>query len=421
MPKSPKAGTIVLLVILSGFLLGVLNLFLLRFEVGDSYPAYSSLRADPLGTKVLYESLENLEGMKVLRNYRRLSKLAQQDSATVFLFGAPGFLMNALSEEDARDFEAFVLDGGRLVLLLYPLKGLRPAREKDRDAAERETAGGNGQEKENAGNRPKKKQGDHSGADDEMRGRWVALSERWKIGMSRDEVSASSGRTVTAVPADGHGFRRPVSWHSWLWFKQAGAGWRTVYERDGKPVLIERTLGKGTIVLASDSYFVSNEAMLKERRPELLAWLVGGNGTVIFDETHLGIHEMPGVATLGRKYRLHGLFAGFLLLTMLFVWKNSVSLVPPRDDRRDRKDGARTGRDNLSGLADLLRRSIPRGNILAVCVEEWKKANRGAAAGYLEAIESVMDGEKRRPARERDPVRAYRAIHKLLSERKRTP
>ena len=39
---------------------GVIRLFQLRFEAGDVYPPYSSYRADPLGTRALYQSLENL-------------------------------------------------------------------------------------------------------------------------------------------------------------------------------------------------------------------------------------------------------------------------------------------------------------------------------------------------------------------------
>ena len=39
------------------FVAGLIQLFLLRFKAGDVYPAYSSLRSDPLGTQVLFESL----------------------------------------------------------------------------------------------------------------------------------------------------------------------------------------------------------------------------------------------------------------------------------------------------------------------------------------------------------------------------
>jgi hypothetical protein len=39
------------------------ELFELRFERGDVYPAYSSLRADPLGAMAFYESLEKIPGL----------------------------------------------------------------------------------------------------------------------------------------------------------------------------------------------------------------------------------------------------------------------------------------------------------------------------------------------------------------------
>ena len=35
------------------FVFGLVRLFELRFEVGDVYPAYSSLRSDPLGAMAL--------------------------------------------------------------------------------------------------------------------------------------------------------------------------------------------------------------------------------------------------------------------------------------------------------------------------------------------------------------------------------
>jgi len=57
------------------FLIGVVNLFLLRFEAGDVYPPYSSLRSDPLGTRALYESLENLDNITAKRNYLPMSKI----------------------------------------------------------------------------------------------------------------------------------------------------------------------------------------------------------------------------------------------------------------------------------------------------------------------------------------------------------
>ena len=74
-PKTNTIRSVLLVLLLIAFLLGVGHLFVLRFQTGDVYPAYSSLRSDPLGTRVLYESLENLGDITLQRNYRLLHSL----------------------------------------------------------------------------------------------------------------------------------------------------------------------------------------------------------------------------------------------------------------------------------------------------------------------------------------------------------
>jgi hypothetical protein len=60
LPKTSTIRSVLLALLLIAFLSGVGHLFVLRFQTGDVYPAYSSLRSDPLGARVFYESLENL-------------------------------------------------------------------------------------------------------------------------------------------------------------------------------------------------------------------------------------------------------------------------------------------------------------------------------------------------------------------------
>src|SRR5438128_12629061 len=57
------------------FLVGIVDLFLLRFAAGDVYPPYSSLRADPYGTRAVYESLEKIPGATVVRHLKPLNLL----------------------------------------------------------------------------------------------------------------------------------------------------------------------------------------------------------------------------------------------------------------------------------------------------------------------------------------------------------
>ena len=197
--------------------------------------------------------------------------------------------------------------------------------------------------------------------------------------------------------------------------------WRTVYKRDGKPVVVERSIGKGTIVLSALSYFVSNEAMRNERHTGLLLWLVGNRERVIFDELHHGIMKSRGVATLARKYRLHWLGAGLLLLAALFVWKNSVSLVPADSTACGASaEPVAAGKDSASGLVNLLRRNIRRSDMLKTCVDEYK-ASVGRVDGRtqrkLDQLDQLLKEEELRPRRERDNTKVYNAICKILNER----
>jgi len=197
--------------------------------------------------------------------------------------------------------------------------------------------------------------------------------------------------------------------------------WRTVYERDGKAVMVERSIGDGTIVLSALSYFVSNEAMRDERHPELLLWVVGDEKRVVFDELHHGIMEQHGIATLARKYRLHWLGAGLLVLAGLFVWKNGVSLVPADSGTHVTLGGpVAEGKGSASGLVNLLRRNIAGETVLRTCVDEYEKsAGRcdGKMREKLERVAAILEGEQKQSARRRDNTRTYNEICRILNEK----
>src|SRR3954471_1262081 len=67
---SKRLSILILLLVVAGFGYGLKLLFEARFEAGDIYPEYSSLRSDPLGSKALYESLG--EATKTERNYKEI-------------------------------------------------------------------------------------------------------------------------------------------------------------------------------------------------------------------------------------------------------------------------------------------------------------------------------------------------------------
>ena len=132
--------------------------------------------------------------------------------------------------------------------------------------------------------------------------------------------------------------------------------------------------------------------------------------------------EEPGIAALVRKYRLHGVVTGLVLLAGLFVWKNAVSFVPVYgEDQAEVSGDAVTGKDSAAGFVNLLRRSISSSQIVPVCFAEWKRARapgRVELDKKMEQAAAVIAEELARQARERNAVECYRKISRIVSARK---
>ncbi len=231
----------------------------------------------------------------------------------------------------------------------------------------------------------------------------------------RDQEARVPDFSVTAEPA-AEGLEPSLPWHSELFFAEVKPPWKTLYSMHRKAVLIERPWGSGSIVLASDSYFLSNEGLHgSDRAPKLLAHLLGSPRTIVFDEEHLGVTDQAGISTLAKKYRLHGLVAGLLLIAALFIWQNIVRFVPPQAQAIE-TDALVTGRGSSEGFLVLLRRSIPAGQLLATCVAEWRRMF-GQDARALERLNAAAPPQPpRKPA---EIVEAYGAMARAVSSQQK--
>ena len=101
-----------------------------RLGSGDIYPEYSSLRADPLGTKAFYESIDRLPGRNVNRHLHPLTRLRGSRDVTVLVLGTP-----SLAAVDAGFFEhleRIARTGGRVVLAINATDSHDAMREEDR-------------------------------------------------------------------------------------------------------------------------------------------------------------------------------------------------------------------------------------------------------------------------------------------------
>lgn len=412
-----RVSWIALIVVAAGFAWGIGALFLWRFESGDVYPEYSSLRADPLGTMAFYESLGTLPGISVERDFQSDNRLPDGQHTTYLHLAAHSYEWVWQSSDLFKEIENFAVSGGRLVITFYPEPTL-PTGYSDFDYTTNRWYPVPGLKTNKMSRVPPVQRLRRSGDEDEG---MVAMETRWGVGMRH--VPLTDGYNGAYLPetvrlrasAD---LPDSLEWHSGLIFTNLSKAWRVIYTRGTNPVVIERAFGAGRVVMATDSYFVSNEAVQRDRHADLLAWAVGPSRRVIFDEAHFGIVDSSGVAVLMRKYRLYGVAAGLVLLAILFIWKNSTSLVPPPRDEAAPDHVA--GRDAAAGFVNLLRRNIATRDILSTCFTEWTRSLTHSGSYTLSAVDraqTVMEAENARSASARDPVRAYREICAALKNK----
>ena len=399
---------------LAAFAFGLVELFELRFETGDVYPEYSSLRADPLGTMALYESLGQIPGITTRRDFSTANRLPEEPRTVYLHVAAERDEFDWVPPELFHELKNFLARGDRLVIAYFPQtekNSFRLFEAETKTNTDQTITGKTNSYKPAPGKSVKPKKLTAHGETD------ISLPDEWDFhlgfrtlfpqGQSYEPVRVEN-QTELPLPAK-------LEWHSGMIFTNCAPQWKTIYARGTNAVVLERQFGKGTVVLASDSYFVSNEAMSKDRHADMLAWLIGPNKNVVFDEAHLGTTDSSGVAKLMWKYHLQALMAGLLLLAGLYIWKNSSSLVPASADNRPNKIIA--GKDAASGFVNLLRRNIAPRDLLVTGFAEWKKSHvTGGAisAARRQAAEQILQAENALPEKDRRPLAAYQKITETL-------
>jgi hypothetical protein len=239
--KAAAGATAVVLAL--AFIVGVYALFRLRVDAADAYPPYSTMRADPLGAKALYESLALQSGLTVTRNMRPLSNLGGHDT-TLFLLGVDEwFADSTLNHQMTPDIDRMARSGGRLVIAFVPR---RPRLESEVEM-ERQLVGD--------------KIGNKKGVETKH---VPTLFE--KLGVS----------PVTEIE------KRRTDWspdpprYTALWFDKLAPEWAVQKTYRNHPVWIERPWLNGSVVLVADSWMLSNEAFARMSRmpPQLHNWWV---------------------------------------------------------------------------------------------------------------------------------------------------
>ena len=403
-----------LLIVLLGLLGGVSWLIHLRFATGQAYPDGSSLRADPVGAKVLFDSYDALGGVFVVRNFTPFAEVeALPAGATLLMLNMPGRSLYQLAMHDS--IERFVSSGGRLVVALNPdhIAYQYVEEEADEDVSDEEP------EQTDASVEEKEEEAEQKS----MFARRAEASQQrfWaEIALLHGAHEGGDAQCTDETL----GLPMSLPWREGGVLDELGEDWVALYKIEEEVVVAQRDLGRGSIVLLTDDYLFSNEALLKHRYSDLLTWVLGEGRTVIFDETHLGVSESTGVAILMRRYRLGGFCLGCVILMALVVWRG-VSPLLPAHAGRTKGNIILAEHSTEAGLSDLVRRSVSAVDLPREAFRQWKQSfirNAADEAHYakeLGEVHELLAEYTELPKRKRKPAELHLNIQTIINRKKR--
>ncbi|MGA1796783.1 MAG: DUF4350 domain-containing protein [bacterium] len=371
---------IILILLVLFFLVSASSIMHRRMEKGDVYPRYSSLRHDPMGTSILFDSLRKSGcTIEVLTEDEFPEVLDPRDTILFILF--PTF--DLFSNRDVDRIVGFILSGGRVLITTDDDNSLMDFF--------------------------------HTGI-----GIHDTRKEKGEDEGTEEEEENETPRIREAIPGTGFDFSPdsiPLIREQYL-----TSGWPravTVLGSGEHDVVLLLSHGKGDIIISSEPYLISNESLAKDPPAVFLSWVMGGRTHVLVDEYRHGVLSNRGVSFLLRKYHLYWLIGYLAILFLLGLWY----LLPhfrrplPRESVPD--NGTRS---SLDGYTQLLTKTIPRKQLLDIAMEQWLKGstnrffrekNREAAEGlrgYLPQGDVQKDEEV---------IAAYNEIAQRLKERRR--
>ena len=342
----------------------------------------SSLRADPYGTSLLFDSYRRA-GYQVKRSQDEDSLSDQNASrTTAFFIGGYPFEDWDMEKGELRNrgklrglLEDFLARGGRVVLV-QPTSELKSA------------------------------------------------SQAWEVENQWNQTSHESGPTwivpdPDAMPAESE-MMYLTGETPWL---KTDAHWTTLYagpveatkaETSAHVYMALRRVGNGELIAASQESFLLNETIKTHQNPVLLEFLAGGRQVIWVDETLHGLHQNQGVLWLVQRYRLQVALLLFWASLLALLWSMSGDLVRrPRPDQNGQI--MRQGEGAGVAARRLLQRSVTTEKVVAECWEQFRRRSPQDA----QAISADARWSPRlRAALAQPPLAGYQALSQLIFERR---
>jgi hypothetical protein len=381
-------GAMLLLLILLAT--GILRIYHLRLSRGDAYPNHSSLRADPMGTRLLFDAIKDAGIAIPQRNFTPLDKLESPEAPTTLLL--IGTEMAAVPDTDwtprhtATRLSRFAARGGHIVITLTPsylrarhnhTNQLCEATNTVEQAASSTASSTNELDDAKAEFTPtcpscgKDHDEDNESANNVDTAVWIGVATR----DDRRPATTTTARRTASAPSH---LPDTLPCRTDAVLDKLSPEWEVIYTRNDMPVLARRSYGKGSFTISTLSYFLTNQAMRDDRRTDALIWLFNDAERVIFDETHLGLTSQKLTAELLKQHRLQWTLIIAAIAGLLFAWRAGSSLLPKQHTHITDQLTDATQTTHTSLLA-LLRRHLPKRQLLSCLVEQWETHGDGSS------------------------------------------
>jgi hypothetical protein len=344
----------------------------MRFVKGDVYPQYSSLRHDPMGTSIFFQSLKKM-GYRVETIMEEKLPENVNPQNTILFYLSPSFY---ISKDAREEIISFILGGGRVFV------------------------------------------------SDKHNNRLLSFFDTKIVYLENDNNEQEYDNNEqeyerNAIPEEIFDFaneRLKVFNKSTLkcnWSKS-----KTVYKLNEQDIILLLNHGKGNIIISSETYFISNESLVKEPPVKFLTWIMNGRKRVLVDEFHHGISYKKGISFLLKKYNLYWFIAYLILIFFLYLWY----VLPyfrtplPRPSR-----GNYQTQTSLRGYTQLLTKTIPKNKLLDISIDQWIKGSKNRF--FMEKNKKEIERIKTKTEltnidKDEELISKYNEISNIIKERK---
>ncbi len=321
-----KSG--ILIIIILAFFIGTICIFQSRFRNGETFPDYSTLKADPLGTLALFESLQKTPNLTVTRNYSNTS-IVDLSNITIFFIGIQPNIFE-MDGSLTNHIDSMLKKGNRIIVSFLDPPFYSPSNTLP----------------------------DSSDKND------VLFTHSIKF---RKNFSGTNNVQTTDT------ILKNVTWPGALNL-QTDSTWKTIVSRDSFMLLGEKKVHSGILVALHDGYNLCNHGLRdnlkKNGSNPLIPYLLGNNTNIIFDESHHGIIKRMGISALLQKSGFTPviLFLGiWFLLLIWYIQGINIKIQPTSTDYNQQFAAP-------DSLQLILTSRIPAKNIVQICREEWQKS-----------------------------------------------